>query len=216
MDLGLTVYDVFLIAFFLAFVAVLQFFRGRRLNILLIKHTARVFEKVLRPRDKEYQWIGLYVGYRARFITPYKSLERTEAVVTLMPRHSLFYMPIALVTSRFDRLYMFFRYNKRFSSEAHVIRKHYYRLGIHRVIRNIERMAVEDVEIKGKTYHLVYNDFRLARRLLEAVKRLSNPHIVNHLAMVPSNSSLYVAARITPQAFEELLREVYKLARELA
>jgi len=216
MDLDLSTYDIFLIAFVIAIVAILQFFRGRKLNLILIEYTARIFEEVLKPKDKEYQWIGLYVGYKARFLTPYKSLVRTEAVVTLMPRHSLFYLPIAFITSRFDRLYMFFRYSKRFVSEAHIIRKHYYRLGPHRVIRGIERMAFESIEIKGKTYYLVYNDSRIARELVNIVKGLSDPHIINHLAIVPSNSSLYVAAKITPRTFEELIRKMYMLAREFA
>jgi len=216
MDLDFNTYDIFLIAFVIAVVAVLQFFRGRKLNLILIEYTARAFENILKPRDKEYQWIGLYVGYKARFLTPYKSLAKIEAVVTLMPRHSLFYLPIAFLTSRFDRLFMFFRYNKRFVSEAHIVRKHYYRLGPQRVIRGIERMAFEDIEIKGKTYHLIYNDSGLARMLVNIVKDLSNPHIINHIAIVPSNNSLYVAAKITPDTFEELLRKMYRLARDLA
>jgi len=216
MVLDLDTYDIILIITVIAIVAVLQFFRGRKLNLLLIEHTARALENILKPKDKEYQWIGLYVGYKARFLTPYKSLVRTEAVVTLMPRHSLFYLPIAFITSRFDRLYMFFRYSKRFVGEAHIVRKHYYRLGPHRVIKGIERMAFESIEIKGKTYYLIYNDSGIARELVNIVKGLSNPHIINHLAIVPSNSSLYVAAKITPQTFEELIRKTYMLARKFA
>ena len=216
MALDLNTYDVFLIILVISIVAVLQFFRGRKLNLMLIEYTARVFENTLKPRDKEYQWIGLYVGYKARFLTPYKSLMRTEAIVTLMPRHSLLYLPIAFITSRFDKLYMFFRYDKKFASEAHIIRKHYYRLGPHRVIKGIERMAFEEIEIKGKTYYLIYNDPGIAKKLVDALEKLSNPHIINHLAIVPSNSSLFVAAKITPQTFEELIKKTYMLARHFA
>jgi len=216
LSLEITTYDIIAIAIVLAFVAVIQFFRGRKINLLLIEFTARAFERVLRPKDKEYQWIGLYVGYRARFDTPYKSLAKVEAVVTLMPRHSLFYLPIALITSRFDRLYMFFRYRKRFTGEAHVIRKYYYRTSLRRVIKGIERMALESIDIAGKTYYLVYNDSSMLRSLLNMVKSLSNPHIVNHIAIVPSNNSLFVAARVNTQTFEELLRKTYRLAREFA
>lgn len=216
MELGLSFYDIIVIAFVLAITAVLQFFRGRKLNLVLIEYTARKLEEVLKPRDKEYQWVGLYVGYKARFILSRNSLRRAEAVVTLMPRHSLFYYPIALLTSRFDRLFLFFRYDREFNGEAHIIRKYYYRLGPKKVIKNIDRMDVEDVEIGGKVFHLVYTDARLASKLSKMVKKLSNPQVVNHLAVVPASKSLFLAAKIKPKEFDELLSKVYDLALSLA
>jgi len=214
--LEFTVYDVFTILLLLAVVAVLQFYRGRKVNLILIEYTARRFEEILKPRDKEYQWIGLYVGYKARFETPYRSLRRVEVVLTLLPRQSLFYLPIALLTSRHDRLYLFFRYDRRFSSEAHVVRKYYYRLGLRRVIRGIEGMNVGSTKINGKTFYLVYNDAKLASKLVELVKSLSKPDIVNHIAVVPANSSVFLSARVSPKSFDELILKVYSFARSIA
>jgi len=216
MEIPLSVYDIFIIAFVLAAVAVLQFFRGRKLNLILIEYTARKLEEILKPKDKEYQWIGIYVGYKARFETSYKSLKRIEAVITLLPRQSLFYFPIALLTSRFDRLYLFFRYNRIFDGEAHIIRKNYYRLGLKRVIKGINRMKVESIRVKGKTFHLVYNDARLMNKLVKMVEEISRPDMINHLAIVPANKSVFLAAKLSPKTFEEILSRIYRFARSLA
>ena len=216
LSLPISIYDFFIIIFIIAALAVLQFFKGRKINLLLIEFTARKFEEILKPKDKEYQWIGLYVGYKARFNILYKSLRKVEAVVTLIPRQSLLYFPIAMVTSRFDKLYLFFRYNRPFDGEAHVIRKYYYRLGLRRVIKGIERMKVEDIKINGKTFHLVYNDAKLVEKLVRLIREMSKPHIINHIAIVPANNSIFLSAKLTPKTFEELLSKVYRFARSIA
>lgn len=214
--MDLPIHDIFIIAFMLAAVAVLQFFKGRKLNLMLIKYTAEKFEEVLKPKDKEYQLIGLYVGYKAKFEVQCKSLKKVEAVVTLIPRQSLLYFPIAMLTSRFDKVYLFFRYGRSFSGEAHIIRKHYYRLGLRRVISGIERMRVKEEEIGGKMFYLVYNDAALMNKLIKFIKRLNTPHIVNHVAIVPSNKSVFISAKISLKSFEELLSKIYSFACSLA
>lgn len=198
-----------------AFVAVTQFLRGRKMNLMLIAFTADKLEEVFKPKDKIYQWIGLYVGYRAVFKLARKLLDRVEVTVTLMPRQSLFYYPISLLTSRHDKIFLVFCYNKTFPKEAHVVRKGYYWRGIRRAIKNIDRMRVDTVNIKGTQYYLVYEDANTVNKLLLLIKQLSDPSTINHLAIVPKNSTLYVSAKIKIHSLEELLDKVYKLALSL-
>ena len=77
-------------------------------------------------------------------------------------------------------------------------------------------MAVEDVEINGKVFHLIYTDARLASKLSKVVRKLNNPRVVNHLAVVPASKSVFLAAKIKPKEFENLLSKVYDLALSLA
>jgi len=207
---------VFIALVVLALVAVAQFIRGRKINLLLISFTADRMEKIIKPKDKIYQWIGLYVGYRAIYKLLKNSLDRVEVTVTLLPRQSLLYYPISLLTSRFDRIFLVFCYNKILSREAHIVRKGYYRRRIEKVIKNASRMRIDRISIKGVQYYLVYEDANAVNKLLTLAKDLSDPSIVNHLAIVPKNKALYIAARIKVQSFEELLNKAYRLALSLS
>ena len=47
---------------------------------------------------------------------------------------------------------------------------------------------------------------------MKFVKELSNPSIINHIALVPRNNTLYIAARIKPKNFIEFIDKAYRLA----
>lgn len=209
-------WDLMIVLIAIAAAATLQFYKGRRVNLALLEFTIKVFERVLKPRDKNYNVIGIYVGYRGIYKLGSDGVSRVEVVVTLMPRQSLLYYPVALLTSRFDKVYVFFRLSRPVYREAHVIRKHYYRAGFRRAIKGVKKLNVESVDVGGKTYYLVYNDATMAHKLLRAVKGLSRPSVVNHLAVVPSTNSVYLAARVAPDVFEELISRMYRLATDVA
>ncbi len=207
------------VAFFgllaLAGVTVLQFYRGRRKNLEILEKSIRIMEEALRPKDKNYTVIGLYVGYSAKYLIERGGVNEFEATVVLLPRQSLFYIPIAKITSRFDRVYLIFRTVREPYAEAHLVRKGYYRMGVKRVIRGIENMTIESIDINGRKYLLVYTSKALAKRLLDFARGLSNPHILNHVAIVPRARHLYIAAKLDLDVFSELLRKGYHLASEI-
>ncbi|OYT46324.1 MAG: hypothetical protein B6U85_07660 [Desulfurococcales archaeon ex4484_42] len=212
----LTPTDFLLITIVVALVAVAQFFKGRKINLILMNYTASKFEEILKPKDKIYQWLGLYVGYKAVFKIGNKTLDRVEVTLTLIPRQSLLYYPIALLTSRFDRVFLVYCFKRKFYREAHLVRKGYYRLGIRRVITNIDIMKVSEIKVDGTTYYMVFNDASLARKLLDTVKSIAKPKVINHIAIVPANNTIYVAAKLDVKYFEELVDKTYRLAMEFA
>lgn len=203
---------IFVILVLLAFIAIAQFIRGRKINLLLISFTADKMEEIMKPRDKIYQWIGLYVGYRAIYKLFRNYLDRVEITVTLIPRQSLLYFPISLLTSRYDRIFLVFCYKRSFPREAHIVRKGYYRIGIKRAIKNIEKMRIDTISVKGTKFYLVYEDINYLNRIMKLIKELSNPAIINHIALVPKNNTLYIAARIKPENFIEFIDKAYRLA----
>ncbi len=199
----------------LAGVAVPQFYRGRRKNLEILERSIRIMEEALRPRDKNYTIIGLYVGYNAKYLIERGGVNEFEATVLLLPRQSLFYIPIAKIVSRFDREYLIFKTAGEPFAEAHLVRKGYYRTGIKRAIRGIERMTIESVDIDGKKYFLVYTSKALAKKLLDFAKSLSNLRILNHVAIVPRAGHLYIAAKLDLDVFSELLKKGHRLASEI-
>ncbi len=200
----------------LAVAAVVQFSSGRRVNLSLIEFTARTLEDCLRPVNKEYTWIGVYVGYQARFKLREKGVSRVEATVTLVPRQSLLYYPISKLTSRFDKAYLVFHLDKPVAREAHVVRKRYYVRGVSRVIKGYERMRKEDVQVKDTVFHLVYTSREAVEKLLELPRSLGKPSLINHLALVPATNTLYLAVKIEPESFEEVVKKALELARSIA
>lgn len=210
-------YVFFVVTVILAGLSVLQFFKGRKINLAILERSIRILEDVFKPRDKNYTIIGIYVGYSALYRI-YKDLINTiETVVTLLPRQSLLYYPISRLTSRFDKIYLIIHYDidKTLFGEAHVVKKGYYRLGIKRNIRGIEKMNIETTRIAGKHYYLVYTHRNLAEKLLEYIKSLSDPTLVNHIAVVPKHRRLYLAARLDLENLSEIASKFYELGRRL-
>ncbi len=206
--------DIVILSIVLAGLAMVQFFKGRKINLNLMYFSMKRAEEALHPIDKNYTLVGIYTGYSAKYILR-GLVEEAELVVLLMPRQALLYYPIALITSRFDRFYLRLVYRGRVRAEAHVIKSGYYRLGLKRAIRGYERMGKEEVVINGTKYHLLYTSKDAVLKLLDWVRRQSKPKLVNHVALVPANNSLYLAAKLDVDHYKELVESAYYLARSL-
>ena len=199
----------------LAGVTVLQFYRGRRKNLEILEKSIRILEEALRPKSKEYTVIGIYVGYHAKYLVDRGGVRELDTTVVLLPRQSLLYIPIAIMTSRFDRLYLVFKLSRAPYAEAHLVRKGYYRLGVKRAIKNFESMVRESVEIRGVRYYLLYTSRSMAEKLLKFANSLSRPSILNHVAIVPRLNRLYISAKLDLNVLRELAIKSHVLAREI-
>ncbi len=211
----LTIWDLFVIVVALGLAGALQFFRGRKINLVIMSESVKLFERILKPRDKEYRMIGLYVGYSGILKIGRDGIKEVELTLVLLPRQSLLYFPISLLTSRFDKVFLRYVVTKRIPWEAHLIRKGYYRLGIRRVIRGIEKMFVTETEIGGVKYYMVYNNATAAKTLVNLVKRLEKPDLIQHVALVPKNMSLFIASKLKMEYLEDIVRQTYREASRL-
>ncbi len=211
----LTFSDILIIIVAIAAVGTLQFFKGRKLNLTLMYFSMKTAEKALEPKDKNYTLIGTYVGYTAIYDVegPVKKVEYT---VVLLPRQSLLYFPVSLLTTRFDKVFIRYIMPHKITKEAHLVAKGYYRVGLSRAIKGFENMSKEEVVIGGKKYVLAYTSGSAARKLLSWLKNIENPTNIKHLALVPANRSLYIAAKLDPEQLESLLVKSYQLAKEFA
>ncbi len=82
--------------------SVAWFFPARRYMILLMKSVAGELEEALRPIDRVYRLLGLYVGFQARFVV--RGLREFRALLVLIPRHALLYLPFVLLRGERDTL----------------------------------------------------------------------------------------------------------------
>ncbi|WP_456422515.1 hypothetical protein [Thermococcus sp.] len=194
----------------------IQFYKGRKLNLQLMQHYLRSIEEVVKPEDRDYVWLGGYIGFRANYKVNRDNIRKFEYTLTLLPRHSLLYFPIALLTSRHDKLYFVIRPEAQIKRETHLIQKGYYRLKPN--IENEDFLQRETIEIAGKEYEALYEKKRDVIKLKELVESLSNPHNVKHVSLTPKTNVFYVLMKPEPDTIgrdvEKLLRFVNEKLKE--
>ncbi|ASI98615.1 hypothetical protein [Thermococcus celer] len=196
----------------LAAIASLQFYKGRKLNLQLMYHYLQTIEEVVKPEDKEYVWLGGYIGFRANYKVNRDNVRKFEYTLTLLPRHSILYFPIALVTSRHDKLYIVVRPFAGIKREAHLIQKGYYRLKPE--IENEPLLQREVVEIAGKKYEALYEKRRDIDNLKALIESLSKPHNVKHVALTPKTNVFYVLMKPEPDTIKEDVERIVRFTNE--
>lgn len=197
-----------------------QFYRGRRKNLELLKQTTDILEDTLKPVDKEYVLIGLYVGYTA-YYTLGKGLAKKAAItVTMLPRQALLYLPFSLLLRRHDRIVFVYELEIPGQKEAHLVRKGYYRLGAkHAVGPRASEMMHEKMGLGGKKYDAFYTtgSERLLETLKQYVERIG-PEYVGHIAAVPRPPRFYLSARLphSPQTLHRMAMLSLEAANKIA
>jgi len=183
----------------LAFATTFQFYKGRKLNLLLMKHYLNEIESVLKPSDKEYIWLGGYVGYKARY-----NRGKVEVTLTLLPRQSLLYFPISFLTSRHDKLYIVFKLRDRMA-ETHLIQRGYYR-----VKPKISASKITIIKINDVVFEAYYNDEKSLKWLIELVKSLSTGDIKH----ISASDVLFVLMKPRPNIIAENLKTLCKYLKQ--
>lgn len=190
----------------LAAVTSIQFYKGRKWNLQLMDHYLRSIEDVIKPEDKDYVWLGGYIGFRASYKVNRGNIRKFEYTLTLLPRHSLLYFPIALLTSRHDKLYIVVKPFANIKREAHLIQKGYYRLKPD--IENEPLLQSEEVEIAGKKYEALFEKRRDMEKLKSLVESMSKPQNIKHVALTPKTNVFYVQMKPEPETVENDVREI--------
>lgn len=198
----------------------IQFYRGRRKNLELLKRAAEVLEEALKPIDKEYVLIGLYVGYTA-YYTLDKGLARKAAItITMLPRQALLYLPFSLLLRRHDKIVFVYELEIPGLKEAHLIRKGYYRLGArHAIGPRALKMMCERIVLGGKKYEACYTagSQHLLDILEQYVERIG-PEYVGHIAAVPKPPRFYLSAKLphNPQTLHRMAMLSLEAANKIA
>ncbi|WP_297514597.1 hypothetical protein, partial [Thermococcus sp.] len=172
----------------------------------------RSIEEVVKPEDKDYVWLGGYIGFRASYKVNRDNLRKFEYTLTLLPRHSILYFPIALLTSRHDKIYFVIRPFAEIRREAHLIQKGYYRLKPK--IENEDFLQRDTIEIAGKEYEVLFEKRRDVEKLKELVENLSRPHNVKHVSLTPKTNVFYVFMKPEPDTIGEDVERLVRFTNE--
>ena len=203
---------LFTIIFVLAGISVIQYYRGRKLNLLLMEHYIKEVKEIVKPEDENYTWLGGYIGFRAEYKVNRGNIRKFEYTLTLLPRHSILYFPISLLTSRHDKIYFVIRPFAEIRREAHLIQKGYYRLKPD--IENEDFLQRETVEIAGKQYEALYEKKRDVEKLKELVESFSKPHNVKHVSLAPKTNVFYVLMKPEPDTIGEDVEKIVRFVNQ--
>jgi len=182
----------------LGLAASLQYWRGRRLNLTLIRELSRQMEESLQPTDKNYTWIGGYVGIVAEYDLKHEIYEKVKGTISLLPHHSLLYFPISLLLGRRDRVYLLIYPKRKLKGKAHIaIVK----------IKDISKVSFKDeIELKGVVVERRYDSKEEIDFLTKIMSQLEDPSSVELLAANVEENAYYARLRIGRGDISELLR----------
>ncbi len=168
-----------------------SYYVGYRKNLSYIKKAASVLEEALKPKDQTYTWLGGVIGFSGEYVV--KGFENVHASLFLLPRQSFLYMPIALVTTRYDRLEILFYLKGKVWNEVHAVQAS----EVKRTrIFNEKFLKKEKIQVGGKDYLLYYrNRNEDVDSFLGLLGKISELGLV-HMALTPEKSVLYGKFRV--------------------
>ncbi len=107
----------------LTFALAFAYFLGARRNKKMSRVIFRILEDVLQPAKKGYTNIGGLIGYNFNYFKlKAKRISHINGVLTMLPRQSPLYLPIAKILGRSDKLYMtIFASNVQESGTWHIV-----------------------------------------------------------------------------------------------
>jgi hypothetical protein len=179
---------------FIAFSAALSmgYFWGRRTNKRVYLSAFNALVDIVSPDDQTYTNIGGLVGYHANLLIKRKSLiSRVDATITLLPRHSLLYLPFSKLIMRHDRLFVSIHLKSALPGEAHLIEAKYAGFRSPK-IRNANRLNCREVRWGNYDFLLYYERVTMSDRLTEYMHAHPDPGIVRHIALVPDQRKCFV------------------------
>jgi hypothetical protein len=193
-------------------IAAVQFFKGRKLNLMMMQHYLKAIEDVVKPKDKDYIWIGGYVGFRAFYKIREGNIDKFEYTLTLLPRQSILYFPISKIINRHDKLYIVVRPYSQIKREIHLIQKGYYRFKPK--IENEPLLQKDIIEVNGKQYEALFEKRRDIELLRQFLQGFSNPLNVKHISLTPKTNVLYIFMKPEPETIEEDTQHIVRFVNE--
>jgi hypothetical protein len=179
---------------FIGFSALLSagYLWGRRANKRLFRSAFNALVDVVRPDDQTFTNIGGLVGYHANLLLKRKGpVERVDATITMLPRHSLLYMPVSKFIMRYDRLFVTIFLKPALPGEAHLIEAVYAGFRGPK-IENAKRLNRQQVRWGNYDFLLYYERNMMRDRLTEFMQAHPDPGVLRHIALVPDQRKCFV------------------------
>jgi hypothetical protein len=203
---------------FIAFTTMLSigYLWGRRANKRVFLSAFNALVDTVCPDDQTFTNIGGLVGYHANLLIKRKSpISRVDATITLLPRHSLLYLPVSKFIMRHDRLFVSIHLKSALPGEAHLIESRYAAFRSPK-ISNAQRMTRREVRWGNHDFLLYYEQITMRDRLTAFMQTHPDPGTVRHIALVPSQRKCFVFMIPYKKAVRTDFPPVYQWIQKIA
>jgi hypothetical protein len=192
------------------------YFQGRRRNRKIFLDAFQALVDTVNPDDQTYTTIGGVVGYHANLLLKRKGpVSRVDATITLLPRQSWLYLPISLLTMRFDRLFVTIHLKSDVPGEGHLIERSYSRFRGPKSA-NEARLEKETVRWGKLDFILYYDNLNVRERFRDHLARHPDPGTIRHIALVPGDRKGFVFMIPKRGRVATMFRPIYELITSLA
>ncbi|MFO7801220.1 MAG: hypothetical protein R6V55_02860 [Desulfovermiculus sp.] len=169
------------------------YFRGKRRNRELYVSAFQDLIRIFKPDDQKFTNIGGAIGYHGNLYFKKKKafLSQVDATITMLPRHSLLYLPVSKLIRKYDRLFLELHLKNQPAGEWHLLEKGYARFSQTRVA-NMDKLETETVSWGGFDFDLLYGSRQMRQKLLDLVAKNPEPGGIRHIAMVPEQKKCFI------------------------
>ncbi|MBU0652066.1 MAG: hypothetical protein KJ649_08895 [Proteobacteria bacterium] len=166
---------------------------GRRQNKKIFQAIFKDLMDVIRPDDQTFTNIGGAIGYHAKLLVKKKGalLSQVDATITLLPRHSLLYLPISKIIRKYDRLFITLYLKHPFPEESHLIEAKYNGFRGSK-IDNADRLTREDVKWGKFDFHMYCQNMAMRDHFARLMKKNPDPGTIRHIAFVPHQKKIFI------------------------
>ncbi len=194
-----------------------SWYQGNRTSRMVILAATTAMERVFQPVDTGYTNIGGSVGYNFSYSlnSPFKRLEGT---VTTLPRHALFYLPIALWLLKREDLLLFTLYCEHLETgQGYIVEKSRYE-GRRIPVDDRENLQNTPVSRGSKEFVLLWYNPLIRDRLSAILDELSDDTLESFLYLGYYGQSSYLAVTVSPACpgLDRTIQELSLIFRNLA
>jgi hypothetical protein len=168
------------------------YFWGKRTNYRIFRSAFSDMVSVFQPTDQTFTNIGGLIGYHANLTLPKKSpVERVDATITFLPRHSWLWMPISKLIRKYDRLFITLHLRQAPGAEGHLIEEGYSRFRGPK-IDNANRLKQETLTWGKSRFLLYYGNGKIRDQVRSLADGSPDPGNVRHVAFVPEQKRCFI------------------------
>ena len=174
----------------LAIFATLGYFRGKKKNAWISGWISREAEEALKPADTDYVNIGGTIGYNFTYKMKGQFRE-ASGTITMLPRQSVLYFPISLLTAKHDRVYINLKANGKLAGEGHIVSEKYIK-SARSLISGYRNFQNTEYSINGSKFYLLSKTASVEKMLINFAEKTESINNLRHFCCFPDNKNFFI------------------------
>jgi len=166
------------------------YFLGRKKNRAVAASAINTLLELMKPERQEITNIGGLVGYHVRMWFDGGKAEEAQGTITMLPRHSLLYLPVSRIFRGFDRFFITIKLKALpVEKQARLFEKRFYYK--HRKIAG-NNMQVNTLSRNGREFLIFYENSRELAYLQNLFSGIVNPDKLKEISILPGKGVIEI------------------------